>query len=109
MCGTGRHWRYHEWSAPKPWKPGGSRGFGVPARAFSRRAYPRRMTEPLIHRYEPTDPRLGRRVFHDPRSLAYAHPVLPKSAIQTVEWTRRIPILDQGRLGSCFPLRHESA
>lgn len=45
--------------------------------------------------------RLGRHVEHDPRSLAYAHGVLPKSAIKTVEWTRRIPILDQGSLGSC--------
>jgi hypothetical protein len=44
---------------------------------------------------------LGRHVHHDPRSLAYAHGVLPKSAIKTVEWTRRIPILDQGQLGSC--------
>ncbi|MGW1497593.1 C1 family peptidase [Streptomyces mirabilis] len=45
--------------------------------------------------------RLGRHVEHDPRSLDYAHGVLPQSAIKTVEWTRRIPILDQGDLGSC--------
>jgi hypothetical protein len=45
--------------------------------------------------------RLGRHVEHDPRSLWFAHGVLPKSAIKTVEWTRRIPILDQGSLGSC--------
>jgi hypothetical protein len=45
--------------------------------------------------------RLGRHVEHDPRSLAYAHGVLPKSAVKSVEWTRRIPILDQGNLGSC--------
>jgi hypothetical protein len=44
---------------------------------------------------------LGRHVEHDPRSLRYAHGVLPKSAIKSVEWTRRIPILDQGNLGSC--------
>jgi hypothetical protein len=44
---------------------------------------------------------LGRHVEHDPRSLRYAHGVLPKSAIKSVEWTRRIPILDQGQLGSC--------
>lgn len=44
---------------------------------------------------------LGRHVEHDGRSLAYAHGVLPKSAIKSVEWTRRIPILDQGSLGSC--------
>ncbi|MGY5048312.1 hypothetical protein ACWDE0_22170 [Streptomyces sp. 900105755] len=45
--------------------------------------------------------RLGRHVEHDPRSLRYAHGVLPKSAIKSVSWTRRIPILDQGNLGSC--------
>lgn len=45
--------------------------------------------------------RLGRHVEHDPRSLRFAHGVLPKSAIKSVEWTRRIPILDQGQLGSC--------
>jgi hypothetical protein len=44
---------------------------------------------------------LGRLVEHDPRSLAYAHGVLPKAAIQSVSWTRRAPILDQGQLGSC--------
>ncbi|MFB6805492.1 C1 family peptidase [Streptomyces sp. NPDC056387] len=47
------------------------------------------------------DPRLGRHVQHDSRSLAYAHGVLPKSAIRSVDWTRRIPVLDQGRLGAC--------
>src|SRR5690242_13094060 len=45
--------------------------------------------------------RLGRHVEHDPRSLDYAHGVLPKTAIKTVEWARRTPILDQGQLGSC--------
>lgn len=44
---------------------------------------------------------LGRHIEHDPRSLRYAHGVLPKSAIKSVTWTRRIPILDQGDLGSC--------
>jgi hypothetical protein len=44
---------------------------------------------------------LGRHVEHDPRSLAYAHGVLPNSAIQSVDWQRRTPILDQGQLGSC--------
>lgn len=46
-------------------------------------------------------PSLGRHVEHDLRSLAYAHGVLPKSAIASVDWTRRAPILDQGQLGSC--------
>jgi hypothetical protein len=40
-------------------------------------------------------------VCHDPRSLDYAHGVLPASAIQSVSWQRRAPILDQGNLGSC--------
>lgn len=44
---------------------------------------------------------LGRHIEHDPRSLAYAHGVLPRSAIRPVQWTRRIPILDQGDVGSC--------
>lgn len=44
---------------------------------------------------------LGRHIEHDPRSLAYAHGVLPRTAITAVDWTRRIPILDQGDLGSC--------
>lgn len=45
--------------------------------------------------------RTGRHVHHDIRSLAFAEPVLPKTAIKSVDWTRRIPILDQGNLGSC--------
>jgi hypothetical protein len=44
---------------------------------------------------------LGRHVEHDPRSLAYAHGVLPKNAIKSVDWTRRAPIFDQGQVGSC--------
>lgn len=56
---------------------------------------------PRLHRYTPTDSRLGRHVAHYPESLRYSHGVLPKSAIQTTRWTRRIPILDQGQLGSC--------
>jgi len=33
----------------------------------------------------------------------YAHGVMPRSAIKSVTWERRIPILDQGQLGSCVP------
>lgn len=44
---------------------------------------------------------LGRRVQHDPRSLGYAHGVLPRSAIHSVRWARRADIFDQGQLGSC--------
>ncbi|MEV7154922.1 C1 family peptidase [Streptomyces misionensis] len=54
-----------------------------------------------LHERDGAPYRLGRHVEHDPRSLRYAHGVLPTSAIKSVEWTRRIPILDQGRLGSC--------
>lgn len=53
------------------------------------------------HRYTPTDPRLGRHVRHDSRSERYAVGVLPKRAVKKVRWTRRIPILNQGNLGSC--------
>jgi hypothetical protein len=55
----------------------------------------------IVQKYEPVDPRLGRHVNHDPRSLAYAHGVLPRSAVKSVSWQRRTPILDQGQLGSC--------
>jgi hypothetical protein len=44
---------------------------------------------------------LGRIVHHDPRSLNYAAGVLPRKAIQSVQWKRRIPHFDQGLLGSC--------
>jgi hypothetical protein len=44
---------------------------------------------------------LGRRVEHDPRSFAFALPVLPKAAISSKSWIRRVPVFDQGSLGSC--------
>ncbi|MEV6504767.1 hypothetical protein AB0M61_01430 [Streptomyces sp. NPDC051642] len=44
---------------------------------------------------------LGRKVEHDPRSLNYAHGVLPQTAIKSVDWTRRAPIFDQKNVGSC--------
>ena len=43
--------------------------------------------------------RLGRNVNHDPRSLAYQ--VVPSGVAQTKMWDRKIPVLDQGSLGSC--------
>jgi hypothetical protein len=52
-------------------------------------------------RFNPADPRLGRHVRHDSRSLEYAHGVLPRSAIKTVHWTRRTGPFDQGQIGSC--------
>lgn len=56
-----------------------------------------------IHQYDHSDPRLGRHVRHDSRSLRHAYGVLPKRAIVKTRWTRRIPILDQGQLGDCVP------
>lgn len=56
----------------------------------------RRLTETNYTRY-----RLGRHINHDPRSVNFAEPVMPKDSITSVDWTRRIPILDQGNLGSC--------
>lgn len=55
----------------------------------------------LSYTYRATDLRLGRHVKHDDRSAAYAEPVLPRSAIRSVTWDRRIQILDQGQIGSC--------
>jgi hypothetical protein len=49
---------------------------------------------------EGLDYRLGRHVYHDPRSRAFAVPTDGLSEI-SVSWARRIPILDQGSLGSC--------
>ncbi|MGZ4621435.1 MAG: C1 family peptidase, partial [Blastococcus sp.] len=43
--------------------------------------------------------RLGRHVHHDPRSLRYL--VQPLGVAKTQIWERKIPILDQGNLGSC--------
>ena len=59
---------------------------------------------PVIKRYpihHPSGKSFGRHVAHYRESLRYAHGVLPQSAIKTVRWERRIPILDQGALGSC--------
>jgi hypothetical protein len=55
----------------------------------------------LLEQHHRPGRHLGRHVEHDPRSLRYAHGVLPASAVKSVSWTRRIPILDQGDLGSC--------
>lgn len=58
----------------------------------------------VYHRPLPeTDPiedhRLGRHVTHDSRSLAYR--VAPVGEVKSREWDRKIPVLDQGNLGSC--------
>jgi hypothetical protein len=45
--------------------------------------------------------RLGRHIQLDPKSLRFAAPVLPRSAIRSQHWTRRAAVFDQGDLGSC--------
>ncbi|MEV5953720.1 hypothetical protein AB0M11_08075, partial [Streptomyces sp. NPDC051987] len=49
-----------------------------------------------------TGGRLGRHIEHDPRSRAYAlsEDLLPSTYTSAVH-TVRIPVLDQGSLGSC--------
>jgi hypothetical protein len=58
----------------------------------------------LIHvvRYDPSDPRLGRHVRHDSRSLNYEF--LPRDAAPQKKdtfWDSAIPPLNQGDVGSC--------
>lgn len=53
-----------------------------------------------IRRIPSTDPRLGRHVRHDDRSRAYRFPT-EGLTLRSVRHTRRIPVLDQGQLGSC--------
>lgn len=59
------------------------------------------MSTSLLPENHDREHRLGRHVEHDPRSLAYAHGVLPASAVKPVQWARRVPVFDQGDLGSC--------
>ncbi len=47
-----------------------------------------------------TDPRLGRNVKHDSRSRQFAFPT-KKLTLVSVTHERKIPILDQGQVGSC--------
>jgi len=63
------------------------------------------MTEPGDPTYQiPPAPRLphglGRHVHHDPRSRAFAF-TAPDVVPVSVSWPRRVPIFDQGSLGSC--------
>ncbi len=56
----------------------------------------------LTHQYFPTDPRLGRHMELDARSLAYAlTPEDLTTLIMPAEHVPLIPILDQGNTGSC--------
>lgn len=53
---------------------------------------------------EASDPRLGRNVTHDSRSLLFqVRPASSFAAIRTVLHTCHIPILNQGQIGSCVP------
>jgi hypothetical protein len=54
----------------------------------------------ITRRIESTDPRLRRHVRHDDRSRAYAFDTSGLSIV-SAKHTRRIPVLDQGQLGSC--------
>jgi hypothetical protein len=47
-----------------------------------------------------TDPRLGRHIHHDSESLRYPYR-RTTDQLRSVRWPRRIPVLDQGNLGSC--------
>jgi hypothetical protein len=53
-----------------------------------------------FERIPSTDPRLGRHVRHDDRSRAFAYPTAGLT-LTSAKHTRRIPVLDQGQLGSC--------
>lgn len=51
--------------------------------------------------FTPSDPRLGRHVNHDSRSLRYQVEAEDLSSLKSIRHTRYIPILDQGQLGCC--------
>ena len=55
----------------------------------------------IRYSYVSNDPRLGRHVNHDQRHEAYSIGPLPKRSIVSVDWTRRVPIFNQGQVGSC--------
>lgn len=56
----------------------------------------------IYYREIPTDdPRLGRNVYHDPRSRLYAYHAPRHAAFVSKRHNRFIPVLDQGSLGSC--------
>lgn len=55
----------------------------------------------FIKRYEPSDPRLGRHVVHDSRSLQFQIQAEDFSVLKSARWPSRIPLINQGQLGSC--------
>jgi hypothetical protein len=55
-----------------------------------------------VVRYEHADPRLGRHVRHDSRSLRYRFvSATPAARLASVRHQVNVPILDQGNIGSC--------
>lgn len=62
------------------------------------------MTRTLVRERIPRqDPRLGRHINHDSRSRAYALKAHPATQLVSIRHQRRVPIFDQGQLGSCVP------
>jgi len=62
------------------------------------------MTETITitrKQYAATDPRLGRHVLHDSRSLNFQVDAAPIDSLPNAKWQHYIPVLDQGSLGSC--------
>lgn len=61
------------------------------------------MTEGTLYfkRIEPKDPRLGRHVLHDSRSLRYQAPARDPLSLKSVRHKVNIGLLDQGYEGSC--------
>lgn len=57
--------------------------------------------EPLIREYPRTDPRLGRKLHLDARSLPYVRTAADPRTLRSVEWSRSLGILDQGQVGAC--------
>lgn len=54
-----------------------------------------------VRKFDQQDPRLGRHVVHDSRSLRYAFRAAPRRKLSSVRHDVHIPILDQGNVGSC--------
>jgi hypothetical protein len=55
----------------------------------------------FVKKFNPSDPRLGRNVRHDSRSLQYQVEAEKLSSLKSIRHKRYIPILNQGPLGSC--------
>ncbi len=59
------------------------------------------MTDYVKHFENPSDPRLGRHIRHDPQSWRFAFEAVDISTLASVRHQSQIPTLDQGNLGSC--------